>query len=106
VLAELGRLTMEERQHPAEDSAPVATPAVTAASSSRVKIALFRSLFRGREDVFPRRWENIRSGKSGYAPVCRTVNGRLLSAKADIRLIRIPAAFCGSQCFGNLTPVR
>jgi hypothetical protein len=34
------------------------------------KVALFRSLFRGREDVFPRRWSNIKTGRSGYAPVC------------------------------------
>src|SRR5689334_17783721 len=34
------------------------------------KIALFRSLFRGREDVYPRRFENRRTGKSGYAPAC------------------------------------
>ncbi|MEO5338566.1 MAG: hypothetical protein H7841_17015, partial [Magnetospirillum sp. WYHS-4] len=30
----------------------------------------FRELFRGREDVFPRRWSNPRTGKSGYSPVC------------------------------------
>lgn len=38
--------------------------------SARVleKIALFRSLFRGREDVFPRYWENAATQKSGYAP--------------------------------------
>jgi len=34
------------------------------------KIALFRSLFRGRDDVFPRRFESKKSGKVGYAPVC------------------------------------
>jgi len=34
------------------------------------KIALFRSLFRGREDVFARRWENPKTGKSGYSPAC------------------------------------
>jgi len=33
------------------------------------KIALFRRLFQGREDVYPRRWESAK-GKSGYAPVC------------------------------------
>jgi len=33
------------------------------------KIVLFRRLFRGREDVFPRRWESAK-GASGYAPVC------------------------------------
>jgi superfamily II DNA or RNA helicase/very-short-patch-repair endonuclease len=34
------------------------------------KIALFRSLFRGREDVYPRRFESRKTGKSGYAPAC------------------------------------
>src|SRR3954454_24630819 len=33
------------------------------------KVALFRSLFRGRHDLYPLRWEN-REGKSGYAPAC------------------------------------
>jgi hypothetical protein len=32
------------------------------------KIALIRSLFRGREDVYALRWESARTGKSGYAP--------------------------------------
>ncbi len=39
-------------------------------SSPQAKIALFRSLFHGREDVYPRRFESRASGKSGYAPVC------------------------------------
>jgi hypothetical protein len=30
------------------------------------KIALFRSLFRGRDDVYPRRFESRRTGKFGY----------------------------------------
>ena len=34
------------------------------------KLALFRRRFRGREDVFARRWENAKSGRSGYAPAC------------------------------------
>jgi len=40
-------------------------------SPQEEKIRLFRSLFRGREDVFPRRFENTKTGKSGYAPVCK-----------------------------------
>ena len=39
-------------------------------SSPPAKIALFRSLFRGREDVYPRRFESRTTGKSGYAPAC------------------------------------
>ena len=34
------------------------------------KGALFRSVFRGREDVFARRWRSASSGKRGYQPVC------------------------------------
>lgn len=34
------------------------------------KVALFQSLFKGREDVFARRWYGIKSGKTGYKPVC------------------------------------
>jgi superfamily II DNA or RNA helicase/very-short-patch-repair endonuclease len=34
------------------------------------KIRLFRSLFRGREDVYPRRFESRRTGKAGYSPAC------------------------------------
>lgn len=57
---------------------PVAPPASAAASSSPVtssspsaeKIMLFRRMFAGRADVFPIRWENRKTGKSGYAPAC------------------------------------
>ena len=47
-----------------------AAAGVDARSSSAAKIALFRALFRGREDVYPRRFENTRTGSAGYAPVC------------------------------------
>lgn len=33
------------------------------------KVALFRSLFRGRTDVYPLRWESAK-GKAGYSPAC------------------------------------
>lgn len=38
--------------------------------TNREKVVLFRSLFRGRMEVFPKRWDNPRSGKSGYSPAC------------------------------------
>lgn len=34
------------------------------------KVALFKSLFRGRDDVFPKLWTNTRTKRSGYAPAC------------------------------------
>ena len=39
-------------------------------STPEEKIRLFRRLFRGREDVFARRWYSVQKGKGGYAPVC------------------------------------
>ncbi|AIQ10766.1 TOTE conflict system archaeo-eukaryotic primase domain-containing protein [Paenibacillus durus] len=33
------------------------------------KLALYKSYFRGREDVYPIRWSN-KQGKSGYSPAC------------------------------------
>ena len=48
-------------------------PVRTSESSTRadlsvpVKVALFRSLFRGREDVYALRWEKA-DGMSGYSP--------------------------------------
>jgi hypothetical protein len=43
------------------------------------KVKLFRSLFRGREDIFPTRFVSSKTGKSGYAPACRNkfVPGRM-----------------------------
>ena len=43
---------------------------VTNQSPSEEKIKLFRSLFRGREDIYAKRWYSEKSGKSGYQPVC------------------------------------
>jgi len=53
-------------------------PSVMAALTSRgkppeskeEKVSLFRSLFAGREDVFPRFWRNRKTGKQGYSPAC------------------------------------
>lgn len=35
------------------------------------KVTLFRNLFKGREDVFARRWYSPKTDKSGYQPVCQ-----------------------------------
>ena len=48
------------------------TPAETSVrhdSPTADKVALFRSLFRGREDVYPVRWRS-KAGRSGYSPGC------------------------------------
>ncbi len=47
---------------------PITFPLVNLNAEQR--IALFRSLFRGREDVFARRWYSKTTEKGGYQPVC------------------------------------
>lgn len=49
------------------------------------KVALFLSLFRGRADVFPRRFQNRKSQKSGYTPVCRNEWVRNVCQKPKIK---------------------
>jgi superfamily II DNA or RNA helicase len=66
------------------------TARVTAASSAAEKITLFRSLFRGREEVFPRRWENAQSGKAGYSPVCRNEWVRGVCGKPEVKCGECP----------------
>lgn len=41
-------------------------------SSAQQKIEFFLSLFRGRENVYARRYFSVKTGKSGYTPVCKT----------------------------------
>ena len=61
---------LTENSNETIDQSAVETPTVHKYSSSQEKINLFRSLFRGREDVIARRWQSMTSGKSGYQPVC------------------------------------
>ncbi|MBI3767974.1 MAG: DEAD/DEAH box helicase family protein [Deltaproteobacteria bacterium] len=52
-----------------EHIAPLA-PTTVSLTSATEKVALFRSLFRGRGDVFPKLWINPRKERHGYAPAC------------------------------------
>jgi superfamily II DNA or RNA helicase len=76
LLAEIARL---ERAHADRAEAPSAiqwqksnpeAAIVEDHSPPEQKIRLFRLLFRGREDVFARRFESRKTGKSGYQPAC------------------------------------
>ena len=73
LLNELTQLRLEENQKnsPAQLELHLQQTSINNQSSQEEKILLFRSLFLGREDVFSRRYENLKTGKSGYAPVCR-----------------------------------
>jgi hypothetical protein len=73
LLGQLGELQWEKPSvlHGAEAPSQLQTPSVTNQSPPEAKIALFRSLFRGREDVYARRFESRKTGKAGYQPACR-----------------------------------
>ena len=43
---------------------------ITNTSPPAEKIVLFRSLFRGRAEVYPLRFESVKTGRAGYSPVC------------------------------------
>jgi superfamily II DNA or RNA helicase len=72
--AELVKLKAENArlrgESPSREPTPQPSGADSAVSrSTRDKLALFRSRFVGRTDVYPLRWQNA-SGRSGYAPAC------------------------------------
>jgi hypothetical protein len=72
----LASLEQLQLRYKAESKLPspsqIFNPSSAATSFSNAeKVALFRSLFRGRDDIFPQRWENSKSGKAGYSPACR-----------------------------------
>ncbi len=54
-------------------------------SSPELKINLFRSLFRGRPDVYPQRFQSRKTGKSGYQPACGNEWVRGVCEKPKIR---------------------
>ncbi|MDR2075327.1 MAG: DEAD/DEAH box helicase [Desulfovibrio sp.] len=117
VLAELSRLQAENahlkailQQHgitwdiplsPApsvlEDGAAGAPATLSPVSLSPAeKIALFQSLFRGRTDVYPQRWES-QKGTSGYSPVCGNEWRPGICGKPKVR--------CGDCEHRQLTPL-
>ena len=75
-------------------TAPVVIPSPTAPVTSSEKVALFRSLFRGREDVYPKLWTNVKTGRKGYAPACANEWVRDVCEKP-----RIKCGECPNQAF-------
>ncbi|MGM9844064.1 MAG: TOTE conflict system archaeo-eukaryotic primase domain-containing protein [Muribaculaceae bacterium] len=56
-----GNITVSQPSKPMES---------TVSLSLHEKVELFQSLFKGREDVFAKRWYSDATNKSGYQPVC------------------------------------
>ena len=74
----------------------VSVPTITLSIDERLR--LFQSLFKGREDVFARRWFSKTTGKSGYQPVCINEWKQGLCDKKKYR-----CAICPNRNFAPLT---
>ena len=88
----------ELRKRLGEDVVPIKQePTAMQTLSLQEKVGLFRSLFRGREDVFARRWFSKATGKAGYKPVCLNEWGQLCDKR------KFKCAECPNRQFSPLT---
>ena len=87
-------LTLEREHLIANTIIPFPVDSGTPLTPSQ-KIALFLSLFRCREDVYPRLWENAKDGRKGYAPACRNEWFRGVCEKPRVKC---------SECFHQAFP--
>jgi superfamily II DNA or RNA helicase len=72
--------------------------AVAGPNTAAEKVALFRRMFAGRQDVFPRLWVNARDGRKGYAPACSNEWVRGVCEKPRVR-----CGDCDQQAFLPVT---
>jgi len=61
-------------------------------------VARFLQLFRGRDDVYPKLWQNHKTGKKSYSPVCANEWVRGVCEKPWVR-----CGACTNQAFLPLT---
>ena len=97
-IKELEAENAELRKRLGEDVVPIKQePYAMQTLSLQEKVGLFRSLFRGREDVFARRWFSKATGKAGYQPVCQNEWGQLCDKR------KFKCAECPNRQFSPLT---
>jgi hypothetical protein len=75
---------------PAIAVAPPPTIIANSPAAPLEKVALFRSLFRGRDDVFPLFWSNPRKGTKGYSPACSNEWQRGICEKPRVKCGQCP----------------
>ena len=98
------QVTAARRHLAAADAVTISVPALqhptnAVPTTHPAKVALFASLFRGREDVYPRFWTNERKGTKGWAPFCLNEWKRPLCQKPKVK-----CGECSHQAFGPVTP--
>nr|WP_234945168.1 hypothetical protein [Anaeromyxobacter sp. Fw109-5] len=98
------QITAARRQLAAVEAVTISVPKLQSSTTPiptthAAKVALFASLFRGREDVYPRFWTNERKGTKGWAPACSNEWKRPLCQKPKVK-----CGECSHQAFGSVTP--
>jgi superfamily II DNA or RNA helicase len=92
----LDSLQYLRRQLSAIDAA--SSPAIeTSTLSSAAKITLFRSLFKGREDVYPKLWVSKNGDRKGYMPACANDGNYSFCGKR--KLPRVKCSDCNHQSY-------
>jgi len=97
LLNELSALKEHLRQQQDNEVQTRAGATVNYQSSRQEKVSLFGDLFKGRADMFPKRWENGKTGKSGYSPACANEWKPTICEKPRIK--------CGDCKFRSFIPV-
>ena len=90
-IKELETENVELKRRLGKDVVPIVhEPTAMQKLSVQEKVELFRSLFKGREDVFARRWYSKASGKGGYQPVCQNEWNHQLCDKRKFKCTECP----------------
>ncbi len=93
----LERHRIEWRQPEPDEAADSPARSDSKPLTAEQRVAIFSRLFRGRDDVYPVRWESRTSGKSGYAPACAN------EWRAGV--CRKPVVKCGDCAHRELIPL-
>jgi len=94
LVARLDQLQRSMRMPAQPDRIAPSQSSISNSSAAAAKIALFRRLFAGRTDVVPVRWENQKTGRSGYSPACMNEWVRGICGKPQVK-----CGDCSNQAF-------
>ena len=89
---------IQQAEHTQRPVQRAIVPAWPARSTSEQKVTLFMELFRGRTDVYPKRWVNTKKGTKGYSPACANEWVRGVCDKP-----RVKCGDCPNQAFLPVT---
>ncbi len=81
---------LREHQEDCQHEKPSSKQCPIIKLSLQEKVSLFRSVFKGREEVFARRWYSATTQKSGYQPVCEREWNREFCDKRKFKCAECP----------------